>query len=543
MDVDKIRLILDVKLTIDNRRPMVSWASGAKSKSTNTQIITNIIMVVMGRVLMAYPIILEDGYVADSLYFFTLMCVLAVMLISEFSTILLDTRDQFIILPRPVDDRTFSISRILHIGVLLLGLLVSIALPGLVYTIAVKGIVAGAIFVVQTVITGMLTLLLVNLFYLMMMKWLSAQRLKDVVSTFQVVFSVLIFTSYYLGPTLLRSEWVQELHIESTPATWVLPSVWIASIQQLTVQPFSVWLAVLALLGILAPIVAMWLVVHIFATGFNDKLAALAGGSSSDTAATAALATAARKQTLGARLGSLFCRTPPESAGFSIVWLVTGRSREFKQKVYPSIGFVPVYFIFLFFVGFDGNKGEEGGTLADKLQQMRADGSFITLFYLSIFTLMTVFQSISQSERFKAAWVYHAAPLRAPGELMAGVLKAVLVKFFYPYVFVLLVIGIPLMGPGIVNDALLAAGVGSIEALLIMLFLTKAYPFSEPVKQQGGRFVASFLLMGLVGLLGYVHYFFAANEWLVWGIAAALWLFFTIMLRYFRKEEWKNLAI
>src|SRR5690606_4059163 len=135
------------------------------------------------------------------------------------------------------------------------------------------------------------------------------QRLKDVVSTFQVVFSVLVFTSYYLGPTLLRSEWVQELHIESTPATWLLPPVWIASLQQLVVQPLSVWLSVLALLGVLAPVVSMWLVVRIFAAGFNDKLATLAGGSSNDGVAKEVWPTNAAKQTLGYRLGKLLCRS------------------------------------------------------------------------------------------------------------------------------------------------------------------------------------------------------------------------------------------
>ena len=496
-------------------------------------------MIVMGAMLLVYYILLDDPYVAGSFYFFSLMCVLALMLISEFSTILLDTRDQFIILPRPVDDRTFSVSRILHIGILLLGLLTGLALPGLIYAIVVNGIIAGAIFLVQVAITGILTLFLVNLFYLMMVKWLSAQRLKDMISAFQVFFSVVIFASYYLGPTVLRSEWLQQLHIESAPATWLLPPVWIASLQQLFVPPFSGLSAALGVLGVLAPLVSLWVVVRIFAAGFNDKLAAMAGGS--DTAQSVARGASDAKRTLGDRIGPLFSRTPLESAGFAIIWLITGRSRDFKQKVYPSLGFVPVYFVFIFFVGRGDDAGD--GSLMAKLQQMREQGTFIVLFYLSIFTLMTVFQSISQSERFKAAWVYHAAPLHAPGELMAGVLKAVLVKFFYPYIVLLVVIGIPLMGVGIINDALLAAGIGSIEALLIALFMTKAYPFSQPIKQGGGKVVVSLLLMGFVGLLGYVHYFFAANEVLIWGIAAAAWAGFIFMLHYFRKERWKILMV
>src|SRR5690606_28922343 len=175
-------------------------------------------------------------------------------------------------------------------------------------------------------------------------------------------------------------------------------------------------------LGVLAPFVALGLIVRIFASGFNNKLAAMAGGS--DTANTTVRTGIMEKRTLGDRLGALLSRTPLESAGFAIVWLITGRSREFKQKVYPSLGFVPVYFVFLVFVGFGGDEGGSSGSLMAKLERMREQGTFIVLFYLSLFTLMTVFQSISQSERFKAAWVYHAAPLHAPGELMAGVLNA-----------------------------------------------------------------------------------------------------------------------
>src|SRR3546814_3894912 len=138
----------------------------------------------------------------------------------------------------------------------------------------------------------------------------------------------------------------------------------------------------------------------------------MAGGS--DTAPAVARGASTAKRSLGDRLGVLLARTSLESAGFAIVWLITGRSLEFKQKVYPSLGFVPVYFMFLFFVGFGGDDvGGADDSLMRKLEQMREQGTFIVLFYLSIFTLMTVFQSISQSDRFKAAWVYYAAPLHA----------------------------------------------------------------------------------------------------------------------------------
>src|SRR5690606_32124010 len=82
VDLEKLRLILTVKLVIDNRRPMMSWATGSKKKSSSTNILQSIVMVVMGTMLLAYYFILDDPYVAASFYFFSLMCVLALMLIS-----------------------------------------------------------------------------------------------------------------------------------------------------------------------------------------------------------------------------------------------------------------------------------------------------------------------------------------------------------------------------------------------------------------------------------------------------------------------------
>lgn len=541
VDVGKLRLILNVKLTLDDRRPLTALKTSSASKKKETSgssILQFVIMVIMGAVFLVYFLFVNDAYVAYSLYFLSLMCVLALMLVADFSTILIDTRDQYIVLPRPVDDRTFAVSRIVHIGILLLGLLAGLALPGLIYTSIAHGLLAAAIFVFQTAVAGILTLLLVNQFYLMMIKWLSPPRLKDLIAAFQIVFSVVIFASYYFGPVLLRSEWIQRFHIQESAWSWLLPPVWIASLQQLLVVPVSLLTVVLSVLGITAPVGALWLVIRIFSEGFNDKLAALAGG---DVQPGQSKIDAQPKRTWGGWLAHLLARTPLESAGFNIVWLITGRSREFKQKLYPTFAYIPVYFVFMFFVGF-GNR-DTPRSFEEKLEQLREGGTFLILFYLSLFTLMSVFQFITQNERFKAAWVYRAAPIHTPGVFMSGVLIAALAKFFFPFILVLALVAIPFTGFSILNDALLAAAIGSIEALLIALFVMKAYPFSQPLKQAGGSFISTMLIMGLIGLLGYGHYTIMNYEWLVWAAAFTAWAIFAVMLRYFRKDEWAALRM
>ncbi|WP_257670847.1 hypothetical protein [Parapedobacter tibetensis] len=536
VDTEKLRLILEVKLTLDDRRPFASMGQSSSKKkgwSGNT-FLQFLVMAVMGAMLMAYFFMVSNSYVAYSLYFFSMMCVLALMLIADLSTILIDPRDQYIILPRPVDDRTFAVSRILHIGVLLMGLLIGLVLPGLVYTAITQGIVVGLVFIFQVFTAGILTLLLVNQFYLMMIKWLSARRLKDLVSMLQVVFTVVVISAYYFGPILLRQDWVQQLRVEETPWLWVFPPVWIASLQQLAAQSLSWLMVVLSLLGVTTPMVSLWLVVRIFATGFNDKVAAMATGDGQRTDTDRP-----SKRKWGSRLSPVLTRSPLESAGFNIVWLITGRSREFKQKLYPTLAYIPVYFVFFFFFGF--GKQDTPRSFEDKLEQMRDGSGFILLFYLSLFTLISAYQYLTQHEQFKAAWVYRAAPVSSPGVFMAGVLKAVLTKFFYPFILGLLLLGVPIAGFGIINDALLAAAIGSIEAILVALFTMKAYPFSQPIKLSGSNFMTTLLIMGGVGVLGYAHYVFIRHELLVWVACLVAWGIFAVMLHRFRKEEWEAL--
>lgn len=539
VDTEKLRLILNVKLTLDDRRPRTTLKASPAAKKKNTSgsnILQFIIMIAMGAAFLVYFFFTRDAYVAYFLYFFSLMCVLALMLIADFSTILMDTRDQYIILPRPVDDRTFAVSRILHIGILLLTQIGGLALPGLVYTGIAYGLLPGIIFILQIAVAGILTLLLVNQFYLMMIRWLSARRLKDLIATFQIIFSIAVFSSYYFGPALLRSEWIQQFHIRDAAWSWLLPPVWIASLQQLAIAPLSLLTVALSLLAVIAPAVALWLVIRIFSAGFNDKLAALAGGDERQGQS----GTGARHgHTWRSRLAGMLTRTPLESAGFNIVWLLTGRTREFKQKLYPTFAYIPVYFLFMFFVGF-GNRGTPG-SFEEKLERLRDGGTFLILFYLSLFTLMSVFQLITQSERFNAAWVYRAAPVRAPGAFMSGVLMAVLVRFFFPFILALTLLAIPVTGGAIINDALLAAAIGSIEAMLIALFTMKAYPFSQPPKRPGGNVIATLMIMGFVGMLGYGHYVLLAYEWLVWAACIMAWGAFALMLRYFRKDAWEGL--
>src|SRR5690606_7325625 len=100
---------------------------------------------------------------------------------------------------------------------------------------------------------------------------------------------------------------------------------------------------------------------------------------------------------------------------------------------------------------------------------------------------------------------------------------------------------IPLFGLSAINDLLLSAAVGGIESILIMLFLVKNYPFSK-ASQSNSKALVNLFILGFLGLLGYLHQVIFQHELLIWGLTAAGWTLFFIMLKYLKKEDWKSLA-
>ncbi|WP_134087694.1 hypothetical protein [Olivibacter sp. XZL3] len=529
----QLEVILRTKLLMDDRRPMTAFGGKAKKESNYSSWINFLLLMVMGCVLLLFLFSISQSYLSFTIYFGMFMSMLCLSLIADFSVILLDSKDNFILLPRPVDDRTLSMSRILHIGISVFKQALGLALPGLLFTTVSRGGLAGFIFVAQMMIATILSVLFVNLFYLVAMRLVSLQRFKDIVAYLQIFFSVLIFALYYTMPTLLESALVQQLDFTATPWLWLTPSAWISGLQEIGEGHWSLLACSLSLMAVLSPLLALWLMVGKFTSGFNAMLASL---QTSDEVMPKEEVRPSR-YSLGDRMAAVLTTSSLENAGFGLVWRLTARTREFKIKVYPSIAYVAVYFFFMFFVR---NKGNAGMSWAERWDDALAQHSYLFIFYFSLFTLLTVFQFITQSEKYKAAWIYFVAPVQQPGLLMSGVLKAAFVKFYLPFTTVFAALGLAFIGPSVINDVLLSMAVGGIAAILICLFTVTGYPFSQPIKKTEGRFLANLLLIGLISAIGFGHYLVVKYEWLVWILMILAAGTFFLLLHYFKKESWEK---
>jgi hypothetical protein len=540
VDTFQLNEILKIKLLLDSRRPPAMFAGRKRANTATTTktpmgviFVTLIFGVFYGLLLIFF----DKPLVGQTVYFSVFMVLMSLTLITDFTSVLFDVRDQYIIGPRPVNDRTVAFARILHISIYVMKLALLQGLPGMIIIGFIDGPFATPLFFFQIIEAILLSILLVNVIYLILMRLVSPQRFKDIISYIQIGFSISIFVVYYLLPRLINMSKLGNFDLLKHQFAYFLPPVWIAAFNEVFLHHSrsNLLTSIMAFIGLTVPLVGIWFVARVLAPGFNRRLSAIA---MSDGAANQTISTKVKNAGLIDRLADFVARDPIENAGFRITWKLAARTREFKMRVYPQFAFVPVYFIYF-------SLNTKGDSLAERYNKLQQGKGYIFLIYLCIIVLSAILQQISQSEKYKASWVYYALPINKPGKVLAGMYKAIITLYFFPYCLVLSVASIVIWGPGIINDILLAFIICQIYGILMALFLVKGLPFSKPVlaKQSGGRIITSLLITMFAGVFGFVHYLLVRWELVIWILIVPAVLIYGVMFKYYKKQTWDNIEL
>src|SRR6266568_2875143 len=108
-DFDQVELIVSNKLKMDNRK---SLNPNNTKKQPNYSLWIQYGMYLFYGILMSLIISQSNNpYTGFFITFTLLIFMLALNMIADFSTVLLDTRDNTIILPRPVSEKTYLLTR------------------------------------------------------------------------------------------------------------------------------------------------------------------------------------------------------------------------------------------------------------------------------------------------------------------------------------------------------------------------------------------------------------------------------------------------
>lgn len=539
VNTDQLEIILSTKLMMDERRPPVfnSRKNVKESKDTPAWV-TFLFTMLIGVGLAFLLFISKSPLVGHTIYFAAFMVFLAITLISDFTNVLIDVRDNYIILPKPVSDATLTIARILHITIYIMKMVLAISVAGLVMVFYKNGIWAALMFLIQIMLASLISIFLVNIIYLLVLKLSSPQRFKDIIAYFQIFFAMIVFGAYRLLPNLIGKFSLEHVKITSIKAVWLLPPVWIAALNEIIVHPKEAdnTIILFALMALIMPIVFLFLVIKVLAPGFNQKLAMISG-SANETSVTGEKPKT-RPVTFMERISNILAPDALENAGFRFTWLMSSRMREFKLKVYPAFAYLPVYIIYFALT-------KNGRSYKEMYEFMVNAKIYIALAYLCVFVITVVIQHISQTEKYKSSWIFYTTPVEKLGKILAGMFKAIVVKFYMPLYLLLGIAAVYIWGFKVINDLLLAFFISFSYANILALFLVKRLPFTQftVAKQSVGKVFLSLFMLFIPIALGGGHYYLSSYETIIWVCVIVFAAIAMLIFHNYKNQTWDNIEL
>ena len=507
VDFEKLKIIAETKLIMDRRRVRVTMKKQNNKEPNNQLLMTLIVYSIMGLFIGILVLTLKEIVMTMTIIHSYILFMMAMTLITDFSSVLLDTTDNQIILPRPVNSKTFFVARLVHILVYLLQFTIALAVFPIIFIFIGYGILVGLASLLTILLTVMFAVFITYLLYGLILRVSSEEKIKDIISGFQIVMTIIFAVGFQVVPRLIDMD---NLKV-TMPIHWytyLLPPMWMANSLQ-AVQQLSVDGAhfIMILLAVALPVFTFWVMIKFLAPSFAKKIAAMGNAGTQEEI----VLNKAGNQTQGLSemIAPIVCSNKTEEAGFEMAWKMTARDKGFKIQFYPSLAYI---LVFVFIVVF-----KRGVNFANTWATLSNTQSFLWCVYLPMFTISAAVSLIAFNENFAASWVYISRPLKLPGSMISGALKMLLVKYFAPIITALFAFSYYVWGYKIIDDFVLGV-FNNILVFLIISHVGKSYlPFSmQPnVKQQTGKFIRVFIQMAIIGSLVGLHYLALKVWWLV----------------------------
>ncbi|WP_347548249.1 hypothetical protein ABFG93_11890 [Pseudalkalibacillus hwajinpoensis] len=501
-----MRRILQVKLTMDGRRPttIMSQNMGSEKKKDSNQFLKSLwFYALIGLTLIPILFIGDNFMFQMSLIFGVVMFLIMTAMISDFSSVLLDVRDQTVIGTRPVDSRTISAARAMHITIYLFFLTGAIVSVPLIAGTVRHGIMFGLLFIVTVFFSDLFIVAITALLYYVILKFFGGERLRDIINYVQIGLSITIVIGYQV---LARAFEFQGLETSFSTAWWslLLPPVWFGA-------PFAVVLNgaggayyyLFIALAILVPIISLFTYITLL-PAFEKNLLKLIDQTGPSK----------RKSFKGMeRLASLVTKSREEHAFYQFAERMLKNERDLKLKIYPSLGFAVIFpFVFLY------NNYSAG----QSFEALTSGRSYLTI-YAAMMMIPGIVIMLQYSSKSKGAWIYQVTPISNTGIIIKGTLKAFLLRLYAPVFLLISTIYTFLFGVTIIPDLVIVLFITLLYSVICFRMLKGTLPFSEPFESAGqsdGWKTIPFAL--LIPVFGGIHYLVTKVPFGSWAYLAIL---------------------
>lgn len=524
-DYDMVRAIVSVKLKTDNRRQLVAYPS--KNKTGNNTFILTVVFYGLLGIIVGIAISMIPSFIFSMILAFSyIMVMIAMSLITDFSSVLLDTSDNTIILPRPVDGRTLFIARISHILLYLGQLTLALNAVPIIVVYMTYGVIAMFTFLGLVILSILTAVFVTNAFYLLILNFSSEEKLKNLINYFQILMAVAVMGGYQLIPRIMARMDIKSYVFEVHWWHYFLPPIWMAGAMEGIVHSnYDLPHIGLAMCALVVPILGLFAVNRYLTPIFSRKIGIMA---------TSVQQAGKRKEKQDTWLKFLSTWTTgagPERGAFLLVYKILGRDRKLKLKIYPAFGYIAIFGVIFIL--------REKDTWGDAVNHLHETQYHFALLYLTFMILQVAFYEIPYSDDFKASWIYYSSPIGKPGEVLSGSIKAIFARLFLPTYAVVTVLVIILWGTNPALDIVVAALNNYLMLIILGAIDTHKIPLSMPadLRSQSGNVARGFVTVLLIGILGVGHYLLSFNSLVLAGVIP-----FQIGVIYFLQRSYKRIG-
>ncbi len=231
VNYDIMRMILQIKLTMDGRRVSTVLTNNNKSSENKDKnnykqllLFNGFLSIFMGMLMLVDMPALKNINIIIGVNLFMMVS----LMISDFSAVLLDVKEKNILLPKPVDSKTFNAAKLTHICMYLLGISLSLNLIPLIFGTIKYGVIFLPIFFMENILIALLVVVITAFLYTLVLKFFDGEKLKDIINYFQILLAFLFTFGYQLFNRFFTTIDITTIYV---PKFWhsLVPSMWFAA--------------------------------------------------------------------------------------------------------------------------------------------------------------------------------------------------------------------------------------------------------------------------------------------------------------------------
>lgn len=476
-----LRSILRVKLIMDERR-VPTVLNDIDGKEGNYYLKSLLIYGIMGLMLLIFFLPPFPLFFKMNMVYGLILFMLVSSLISDFSSVLLDVNEKNILMPKPIDKKTFALAKAVHI--LLYLSILSAVLGGAVLIAGtfIYGVLFPVIYIIQLFFLLGFAIFLTSMLYFLVLKFFDGERLKDIINYFQIGFTIVLAISYqFIG----RAFTFIDLNVAYTPKWWsfLIPPAWFSAPYALLIEgDFNFIYFYLTLIGIIVSVILLFVYLKKIAPYFETNLSKMNNSSQVFN-----IEKVEKKIRLWKKIAGLVSRNKEERAFYHFTKEMIAKERQLKLSLLPALAFGVIFPLIFIFNSYSMHENFRA------FRENLTTGTTYLWIYMSISMFASSLPILSTSEKYKGAWIYAALPITSKSNILKGALKALLFNYFLPSFLIVSGIFIYLVGVNIIPHLVVMA----LAMILIVIVSSKMIkldlPFSQGFRSIKDKSVATFL--------------------------------------------------